>query len=123
MKGTPIAVLSALATAAFAQQWNWREHAYPEDGFRAEFNAPVKIERMRLTGDGADRIVRGTKYMLDEGNRVYIVAASHCFDGTYRAEARYHQVGLWFYQVVALYKDQGGDAGSARYFVQSFRVI
>ena len=46
----------------------------------------------------------------------------HCVDGTYEAEARYHRSGPWFYQVVALYKHKGGDAASARYFVQSFRV-
>jgi hypothetical protein len=46
----------------------------------------------------------------------------HCVDGTYEAQARYHRAGPWFYQVVALYKHKGGDAASARYFVQSFRV-
>jgi hypothetical protein len=166
MKAAAVAVfLLSIANAANAQQWNWTEHTYPEDGFRAEFNAPVKIERMRLKGDGADRVVRGTKYMLDEGERLYIVAASlnkdevnfekgahegfaglqcgmtlsdksfdapwgtgrelsgrHCFDGSYRAEARYHRSGRWFYQVIALYKEADGDAASARYFLQSFRV-
>jgi len=47
----------------------------------------------------------------------------HCVDGTYEAEARYHRSGPWFYQVVALYKHKGGDAASARYFVESFRVV
>jgi hypothetical protein len=46
----------------------------------------------------------------------------NCVDGTYEAEARYHRVGRWFYQVVALYKRRGGDAESARRFLDSFRV-
>ena len=46
----------------------------------------------------------------------------HCVDGTYEAEARYHRAGLWFYQVVALYKHKGGDAESARRFLDSFRL-
>jgi hypothetical protein len=46
----------------------------------------------------------------------------HCIDGTYEAEARYHRAGLWFYQVVALYKHKGGDAESARRFLDSFRL-
>jgi len=46
----------------------------------------------------------------------------HCVDGTYEAEARYHRAGLWFYQVVALYKHKGGDADSARRFLDSFRL-
>jgi hypothetical protein len=46
----------------------------------------------------------------------------HCVDGTYEAEARYHRVGLWFYQVVALYKHKGGDPESARRFLDSFRL-
>ena len=166
MRAALVAVfLLAVAFAAHAQQWNWIEHAYPEDGFRAEFNAPVRIERMRLKGDGADRVVRGTKYTLDERDHLYMVAASlnkgavnfekgvqegfarlqcgvtlsdasfdapwgkgrelsgrHCVDGSYRAEARYHRSGRWFYQVIALYKEASGDVASARYFLQSFRV-
>jgi hypothetical protein len=161
-----VALFAALPAAAQAPQWNWTEHAYPEDGFRAEFNAPVTIRPMRLNGEGSDQVVRGTQYMLSEGRHVYVVAASlskggvnfdkgvresfaglecgivlsdepvdapwgsgrelrarHCVDGTYRAEARYHRSGRWFYQVLALYKDKGGDEASARYFLESFRVM
>ena len=45
-----------------------------------------------------------------------------CVDGNYRAEARYHQAGLWFYQVMALFRKDVGDEASARYFLQSFKV-
>jgi len=51
-----------------------------------------------------------------------VLRGADCVDGSYEAEARYHQAGPWFYQVIALYKDAGGDAASARYFLQSFRV-
>ena len=167
MKKAALAALLALvACAAQAQEWKWTEHAYPEDGFRAEFDAPVTIRRMRLRGEGSERVVRGTRYMLEERRRLYVVAASlskgsvdfdrgvregfaglecgvllsdapidaawgtgreltarHCVDGTYRAEARYHRSGRWFYQVIALYKEAGGDVESARYFLDSFRVV
>lgn len=159
------ALLALVGSAAQAQQWNWIRHAYPEDGFSAEFNAPVRIRYLRLKGEGSERVVRATRYMLDESQRLYVVAASlskgavdfdggvrrsftglecgmvlsdapfdapwgagreltarHCVDGTYRAEARYHRSGHWFYQVIALYKEAGGDAVSARYFLDSFRV-
>ena len=165
MKTFALIALLAVLPAAHAQQWNWTEHAYPEDGFRAEFNAPVTIRRMRLEGEGSEQVVRGTRYLLDERKRVYLVAASlskggvnldkgvhdsfaglecgmvlsdepfdapwgpgrelrarHCVDGTYRADARYYRAGRWFYQVIALYKDAGGDEASARYFLDSFQV-
>lgn len=48
---------------------------------------------------------------------------SDCVDGKYRAEARYHQSGLWFYQVLTLFRKDVGDEASARYFLQSFKVI
>lgn len=155
--------LLAVSFAANAQQWNWTEHAYPEDGFRVEFNGPVNVRPMLLDEKTRKEIVRGTKYMLEEGDHVYLVAASlnkirlnftvgaersfaglkcggiigdrpveagagrevhgeHCIDGTYEAEVRYLRSGLWFYQVVALYKHKGGDAAAARYFLDSFRV-
>ena len=159
-------LLVVLSAAAHAQEWSWIEHAYPEDGFRAEFNAPVRIRYLRPEGKGGDQVVRAARYMLDEGRRLYVVAASlsrgsvdfdggvrrsfaglecgmvlsdapieapwgrgreltarHCVDGTYRAEARYHRSGRWFYQVIALYKEAGGDVESARYFLDSFRVV
>ena len=159
------ALLAAVSALAHAQQWNWTEHAYPEDGFRAEFNAPVTIRPMSLKGEGGEQVVRGAQYMVSERKHVYVVAASlskggvnfdqgvhesfaglqcgvilsdapldapwgsgrelrarHCIDGTYRAEARYHRSGRWFYQVLALFKDKGGDEASARYFLDSFRL-
>jgi|SRR6185295_14245542 len=165
MRTAVFIALLALLPAAHAQEWTWIEHAYPEDGFRAEFNAPVTVRSMRLKGEGSDQVVRGTRYVVDERKHVYLVAASlskggvnldkgvqdsfaglecgmvlsdapfaapwgtgrelrarHCVDGTYRAEVRYHRVGRWFYQVIALYKEAGGDEASARYFVDSFRV-
>jgi len=166
MKKVALATLLATVSAlAHAQQWSWTEHAYPEDGFRAEFNAPVMIRPMSLKGEGGEQVVRGSQYMVSEGKHVYVVAASlskggvnfdqgvresfaglqcgvvlsdapvdapwgsgrelrarHCIDGTYRAEARYHRSGRWFYQVLALFKDRGGDEASARYFLDSFRL-
>ena len=164
-KVTLAAVLAVLSAVAHAQQLNWTEHAYPEAGFRAEFNAPVTIRPMSLKGEGSEQVVRGSQYMVSEGKHVYVVAASlsksgvnfdqgvresfaglhcgvvlsdspvdapwgsgrelrarHCIDGTYRAEARYHRSGRWFYQVLALFKDKGGDEASARYFLDSFRL-
>jgi hypothetical protein len=164
MKHLLAVLLAAIPLTALAQQWSWRTHGYPEDGFAVEFDGIVTVRRMRLD-DAAPRIVRGTQYMQSDRMRVYTVAASlnkagvdlsegaqrsfaglecgiklaesavqmpwgpgielrgeHCVDGTYEAEARYHRAGPWFYQVVALYKHKGGDAVSARYFVESFRV-
>lgn len=46
-----------------------------------------------------------------------------CVDGDYRVEAHYYHSGLWFYQVLALYREDVGDEASARYFLQSFRVV
>jgi hypothetical protein len=31
--------------------------------------------------------------------------------------------GKWFYQVIAVFKKNGGDAAAARRFVQSFKLI
>jgi hypothetical protein len=160
-----VGALLAIPFAATAQQWNWTEHAYPDDGFRIEFNGPVTIRRQKIDGDARSRMVRGTQYMQDGETYLYVVGASlnkfgtqldagaeksfagldcrrrtgdrpldapwgqgrelrgaDCVDGSYEAEARYYQAGAWFYQVIALYKDEGGDASLARYFLQSFRV-
>lgn len=46
-----------------------------------------------------------------------------CHDSTMRAEARYYTTGNWFYQVVAMFKTDGGDENAARYFLQSFKTI
>lgn len=161
-----VAVLLAIPLAAAAQQqWKWTEHAYPDDGFRVEFNGPVTIKRLKVDEETRNRMVRGTQYMSDGETHLYVVGASlnkfgtqldagseksfagldcrrrirdrsfeapsgqarelrgaDCIDGSYEAEARYYQAGAWFYQVIALYKDEGGDASAARYFLQSFKV-
>lgn len=163
MKRFLVALLVAAPLAASAQQWNWTEHAYPENGFRVEFNGPVSVRTMPLDEKARKEIARGTQYMLEGDDHVYLVAASlnkvrlnftsgveqsfaglkcgatlsdraveagtgrelhgeRCIDGTYEAEVRYLRSGLWFYQVVALYKHKGGDAAAARYFLDSFRV-
>ena len=149
------AVLLAIARSASAQEWSWTEHAYPEQGFRVEFNGPVLVKPLKVG-------IRGTQYLQEGGTYLYVVAASlgtnldegaassfakldcrrrtgeeavkapwgvgrevrgaDCIDGSYEAEARYHQSGDWFYQVIALYKEAGGDAASARYFLRSFRL-
>ena len=46
-----------------------------------------------------------------------------CHDGTMRAECRYFTTGKWFYQVITLFKKDGGDEKAARYFLQSFKLI
>lgn len=46
-----------------------------------------------------------------------------CLDGAFRVEARYFSRGLWFYQVMALFKMDGGDETAARHFLQSFALI
>jgi hypothetical protein len=158
-----LALLAAAPLVANAQQWSWKEHAYPEDHFAVEFNGPVNIRPMRLEGEAG--IERGTQYMLEGKTQIYLVGASlnklsvdldkgaeqsftalqcrkvvadspfdapwgkgrelrgaGCIDGKYSALARYQQSGLWFYQVLALYRGDDGDASSARYFLQSFRV-
>lgn len=164
MRALPVfAVLLATTFVASAQQWSWTEHAYPEDGFRAEFNGLVTVRPMKLGAQ--EQIVRGTQYLQEGETYLYLVGASlnkfgtnldqgaeksfagldcrrrigdepvdsprgegrelrgaDCIDGSYEAEARYYRSGAWFYQVIALYKDAGGDAASARYFLHSFRV-
>jgi hypothetical protein len=60
-----------------------------------------------IAGQGRARELRGTD----------------CLDGDYRVEARYFSKGLWFYQVLALFKKDGGDEEAARYFLQSFELI
>ena len=160
-----IAALLTIACGANAQQWNWTEHAYPEDGFRVEFNGPVMVRLIKGDAGARRLMLRGTQYLQEGETYLYVVGASlnqfgtdldqgteksfagldcrkrvgdrplaapwgrgrelrgaDCIDGSYEAEARYHQAGAWFYQVIALYKDAGGDAASARYFLQSFKV-
>jgi len=46
-----------------------------------------------------------------------------CHDGTMRAESRYYTTGKWFYQVITLFKKDGGGEKAARYFLLSFKLI
>jgi hypothetical protein len=82
-----------------------------ENGVQQSFaglSCKTKVEdRVIQSGTGQARELRG----------------SDCVDGKYRAEARYHQSGLWFYQVLTLFRKDVGDEASARYFLQSFKVI
>jgi hypothetical protein len=56
------------------------------------------------------------------GGRGREFRGADCNEGA-RAETRYFQTGKWLYQVLALYKKDGGDEKAARYFVQSFKTI
>ena len=68
-------LLSAVSLAAAAQQWSWREHPYPEEGFSVEFNGLVNVRRMDV-GGAKSPVVRGTRYVQAERTQVYTVAAS-----------------------------------------------
>jgi hypothetical protein len=46
---------------------------------------------------------------------------SGCADAL-QVEARYYEIGNWFYQVIAEYKVAGGEQ-AARRFVESFKII
>src|SRR5690242_14759391 len=75
MKRFLAVLLAVIPLAAAAQQWSWRTHGYPEDGFSVEFDGIVDVKPMQLA-DAAARIVRGTQYMQSDRMRVYAVAAS-----------------------------------------------
>ena len=51
------------------------------------------------------------------------VSATNCFEDKYRFEGRFFQAGKWFYQVLALVPNNGGDLGAARRFVESFKIV
>jgi hypothetical protein len=57
------------------------------------------------------------------GGRGREIRGVDCHDGTMRAECRYYTTGKWFYQVITLFKKDGGDEKAARYFLQSFKTI
>ena len=57
------------------QEWSWREHGYPEEGFSVEFNGMVDVRRMPV-GGAKSPVVRGTRYVQAERTQVYTVAAS-----------------------------------------------
>ena len=57
------------------------------------------------------------------GGRGRELAGTDCHDGNYRAETRYFTKDKWFYQALTLFKKEGGDVESARYFLQSFKIL
>jgi hypothetical protein len=63
--------------------------------------APIKLST------GQARELRGTD-CLDTGSSV---------------EARFYAAGKWFYQVIAVFKKDGGDATAAHRFVESFTLV
>lgn len=46
-----------------------------------------------------------------------------CLDGSSSVETRFYATGKWFYQVIAVFKKEGGDAAAARRFVESFALV
>jgi hypothetical protein len=46
-----------------------------------------------------------------------------CLDGSSSVQTRFYANGRWFYQVIAVFKKEGGDAAAALRFVQSFKLI
>ena len=51
------------------------------------------------------------------------IQGTNCGDCTYTAYTRYFTTGKWFYQIVALFKQDSGLDEAARHFVTSFNVI
>lgn len=58
-----------------------------------------------------------------DGGRGVELKGSACFDGSMRAEARYFQVGKWFYQVIALFHKDTVEEAIARRFLLSFKAL
>lgn len=57
------------------------------------------------------------------GTRGRELRGTDCHDGSMRAESRYYTTGNWFYQVITLFKKDGGNEAAARRFLQSFKLI
>ena len=57
------------------------------------------------------------------GGRGREVHGTDCTDGSFRAHVRYFTRGKWFYQIIALFKTDGGHDAAARTFVESFKAI
>jgi hypothetical protein len=51
------------------------------------------------------------------------ISGTNCGGGSIRVETRYFAVEKMFYQVLALFQINGGDAAAARHFVESFKLI
>lgn len=58
-----------------------------------------------------------------EGGRGLEFKGSQCFDGSMRAEARYFEVGKWFYQVIAMFHKDTVTEATARRFLLSFKAL
>ena len=69
------------------------------------------------------KITTSDKPLIFAAGRAREVRGTDCHDGNFRVEARYFTTGKWFYQVVALFKKDGGYSQGARHFVESFKVI
>ena len=57
------------------------------------------------------------------GGRARELRGTDCMDTNSNIEARFYATGKWFYQVIAVFKKEGGDAAAARHFVRSFKSI
>lgn len=91
---------------------DWNKHSVNFDngvvqGFAGLGCKKMLADRPIAAASGQGQELRGTE----------------CVDGKFRAEANYHQSGLWFYQVLTLFREDVGDEASARYFLQSFKVM
>lgn len=71
---------------------------------------------------GCKVTVSDTPLLLENGSGREI-RGDNCIDGGYRAETRYYTTGKSFYQVLAIFRKDGGFDGSARRFVESFKVV
>ena len=58
-----------------------------------------------------------------DGGRGLEFKGSECFDGSMRAEARYYEIGKWFYQVIALFHKDTVTEATARRFLLSFKAL
>lgn len=57
------------------------------------------------------------------GGRGRELKGTDCFDGSMRAEARYFEVGKWFYQLISIFPKDGVEEPAARRFLESFKPI
>lgn len=81
-----------------------------EKGVEASFNAmKCKIK------------INDTTLNFPNGKAREISASDCTDDGSLALEARYFEMGKWFYQVMAIYP-KGGDKSEALHFVTSFEV-
>jgi hypothetical protein len=105
---------------------------YMQDGGSYVYVVAASLNRHAVNfGNGVEQSFAGLSCKSKASDRVIQspwgqareLRGADCVDGNYRAEVRYHQSGLWFYQVMTLFRKDVGDEASARYFLQSFKVI